>query len=296
MDPCNGETVEYMNNVGRTPKNWEKDNVLTGEIIDAMESTKGPDYVYTISVQGHGKYPTEQVLEDPEITVTSAPTEALKWQYEYYANQIHEMDKFVADFIEAMSQYDEDVVVVMYGDHLPAIDNISDENLKDGRITYQTDYFIWSNFGLEKEDKDLCSYQIGSEVLDRIGIANGTMVTFHQNHRDDENYLEELHALQYDMLYGEKYIYDGKNPWEPADMKMGVKEIKIDSIVKIGDKYYIKGQNFTEYSKVNLDGEILDTVYLGPTILGLEEKVDPDDVSKMKVSQVDDNEILGTTE
>ena len=289
-------SVEYMNNVGRTPKNWEKDNVLTGEIIDAMESTKGPDYVYTISVQGHGKYPTEQVLEDPEITVTSAPTEALKWQYEYYANQIHEMDKFVADFIEAMSQYDEDVVVVMYGDHLPAIDNISDENLKDGRITYQTDYFIWSNFGLEKEDKDLCSYQIGSEVLDRIGITNGTMVTFHQNHRDDENYLEELHALQYDMLYGEKYIYDGKNPWEPADMKMGVKEIKIDSIVKIGDKYYIKGQNFTEYSKVNLDGEILDTVYLGPTILGLEEKVDPDDVSKMKVSQVDDNEILGTTE
>ena len=261
-----------------------------------MESTKGPDYVYTISVQGHGKYPTEQVLEDPEITVTSAPTEALKWQYEYYANQIHEMDKFVADFIEAMSQYDEDVVVVMYGDHLPAIDNISDENLKDGRITYQTDYFIWSNFGLEKEDKDLCSYQIGSEVLDRIGIANGTMVTFHQNHRDDENYLEELHALQYDMLYGEKYIYDGENPWEPTDMKMGVKEIKIDSIVKIGDKYYIKGQNFTEYSKVNLDGEILDTVYLGPTILGLEEKVDPDDVSKMKVSQVDDNEILGTTE
>ena len=206
------------------------------------------------------------------------------------------MDKFVADFIEAMSQYDEDVVVVMYGDHLPAIDNISDENLKDGRITYQTDYFIWSNFGLEKEDKDLCSYQIGSEVLDRIGITNGTMVTFHQNHRDDENYLEELHALQYDMLYGEKYIYDGKNPWEPTDMKMGVKEIKIDSIVKIGDKYYIKGQNFTEYSKVNLDGEILDTVYLGPTILGLEEKVDPDDVSKMKVSQVDDNEILGTTE
>ena len=93
------------------------------------------------------------------------------------------MDKFVADFIEAMSQYDEDVVVVMYGDHLPAIDNISDENLKDGRITYQTDYFIWSNFGLEKENKDLCSYQIGSEVLDRIGITNGTMVTFHQNHR-----------------------------------------------------------------------------------------------------------------
>ena len=78
---------------------------------------------------------------------------------------------------------------------------------------------------------------------------------------------------------------------------MGVKKIKIDEIVEIGDNYYIKGQNFTEYSKVSLDGEILDTVYLGPTILALKDKVDPEDVSRMKVSQVEKNsEILSTTE
>lgn len=29
-------------------------------------------YVYTISVQGHGDYPTEPVLSDPEIKVTGA--------------------------------------------------------------------------------------------------------------------------------------------------------------------------------------------------------------------------------
>ena len=78
---------------------------------------------------------------------------------------------------------------------------------------------------------------------------------------------------------------------------MGVKDIKIDEIVKIGENYYIKGQNFTEYSKVSLDGEILSTVYLGPTILALKEEVDPEDVSKMKISQVEKNkEILSTTE
>ncbi len=289
-------SVEYMNNVGTTPKNWEKDNVLTNQILDALDSTDGPDYVYTISVQGHGKYPTTQVIENPKIKVTKAPTEELKNQYEYYVNQIHEMDEFVGDFIETIKNYDEDTVVVMYGDHLPAIDNISEETLTSGRSMYQTDYFIWSNFDMEEKNEDLCSYQIGAEVLDRLGICNGTLVTFHQNHRNDGNYLDELHELQYDMLYGKKYIYDGKNPWKPTDMKMGVKEIKIEGIVKIGDKYYIKGQNFTESSKVNLDGEILDTTYLGPTILCLNEKVDPDDVTRMKVSQVDDNEILGTTE
>ena len=99
------------------------------------------------------------------------------------------------------------------------------------------------------------------------------------------------------MLYGEHYIYGGKNPYEATDLQMGVKKIKIDEIVEIGDNYYIKGQNFTEYSKVSLDGEILDTVYLGPTILALKDKVDPEDVSRMKVSQVEKNsEILSTTE
>ena len=99
------------------------------------------------------------------------------------------------------------------------------------------------------------------------------------------------------MLYGKDYIYGGKNPFEPTDLKMGIRDIKIESIVKIGEKYYIKGQNFTEYSKISLDGEVLKTVYLGPTILALNEEVDPSRVSDMKVSQVEKNkEILSTTE
>ena len=67
--------------------------------------------------------------------------------------------------------------------------------------------------------------------------------------------------------------------------------------VKIGENYYIKGENFTGFSKVSLDGKILKTVYLGPTILALKEEVDPEDASRMKVSQVEKNkEILSTTE
>ena len=78
---------------------------------------------------------------------------------------------------------------------------------------------------------------------------------------------------------------------------MGVKKIKIDKIVKIGEKYYIKGQNFTEFSKVSLDGKILETTYMGPTMLGLKDKVDKDSVDRMKISQVEKyNEVLSTTE
>lgn len=291
-------SVEYMNNVGRTPKNWAKDMVLIDQIKTALSSTEEKDYIYAISVQGHGKYPSEKVIHNPKIKVTKAPTEALKWQYEYYANQINEMDHFVNEFIKEMEQLDEDIVVVMYGDHLPAIDNLTEDNLKGGRSSYQTDYFIWSNFPMENIKEDIYCYQIGAELLDRLGIEVGTLTTFHQNHKNDKNYLENLRNLQYDMLYGKRFIYDGNNPWEALDTQMGVSKIKLDKIMQIGNKLYLKGENFTEYSKVNLRGDILDTVYLGPTILRLDSKnIKPEDIKDMKVSQVESKkEILSTTE
>lgn len=288
-------SLEYMNNVMKTPKNWAKDSILTEQIMDALESTDGSDYIYTISVQGHGKYPTEQVIEDPAVTVTKAESEEQKWTYEYYANQVYEMDLFVKELTDTLANYDEDVILVMYGDHLPALD-MTEDMMKNGSL-YQTQYIIWNNFGMEKEDQDLYAYNLTSEVLDRLGISVGMINKYQQSHKDDNDYLSGLESLAYDMLYGKQYIYGGKNPYKATNLKMGVKDIKIDEIVKIGENYYIKGQNFTEYSKVSLDGEILSTVYLGPTILALKEEVDPEDVSKMKISQVEKNkEILSTTE
>ena len=100
------------------------------------------------------------------------------------------------------------------------------------------------------------------------------------------------------MLYGKRYIYGGKNPFKPTKLKMGVNDITIDKVVKIGSKYYIKGKNFTQYSKITLNGKELKTIYLGENILGLLEDVDPEEAANMKVSQIEtkNKEILSTTE
>lgn len=288
-------SVEYMSNVEKTPKNWAKDAILVNCMLDALNSTKSRDMIYTISVQGHGKYPAEQVLQDPVIKVTSAPSEELKWKYEYYVNQIYEMDKFIGELIRAFEAYDEEIVLVMYGDHIPAID-LTEDDLESGDL-YGTEYVIWSNFGLKAKDENMYTYQLAAHVTELLDIQVGTIFTYQQNHKNSENYLSDLKALGYDMLYGKKYIYGKTNPFKATEMRMGVKDIKIDSIVKIGEEYFIKGENFTERSKVTIGDKVLKTVYLGTTMLGLQEEVDPKDVSKMKVSQVETKgEILGTTE
>ena len=288
-------SLEYMNNVTKTPKNWAKDRVLIDEILAALESTVSEDLVYTISVQGHGQYPDTRIIEEPKITLSGIEEESDAYAFEYYVQQIHEMDEFIRSLTETLEKFDEDTVLVMYGDHLPSL-NIKDSDLVN-KTVYQTEYVIWNNFGLEEEDKDLYAYQLSAEVLDRIDIHKGVLTRYHQEHKGDPKYLTNLKALQYDMLYGKGYVYGGVNPFRPTDMKMGVKEIKVEKVVEVGKKYYIKGQNFTPFSKISIGDKVLDTIFLGPTVLGLLEEVKPEDVSRMKVSQVEkNNEILSTTE
>ena len=145
--------------------------MLTDEIIKCLDSTDSPDYVYTISVQGHGDYPSEPILDNPSITVSGSPTDELNCKWEYYVNQIHEMDQFVKELTDALADYPEDVILVMYGDHLPTM-GLTVEDLKN-KYLFQTEYVIWDNMGLTKKDENLASYQIAAEVLDRVGIHEG---------------------------------------------------------------------------------------------------------------------------
>ena len=63
-------SLEYMYDTEFTPNGWVKDDVLTDCILESLRSTEGSDFIYTISVQGHGGYPSEPVLESPKITLS----------------------------------------------------------------------------------------------------------------------------------------------------------------------------------------------------------------------------------
>ena len=280
-------SAEYMAEENdKNPLGWTKDEVLTDEIIKCLDSTEGPDYVYTISTQGHGAYPEEQLIDDPEITVTGAATEAQNNQWEYYCNEIHEMDNFVKELTDALADYPEDVILVMYGDHLPTM-GLTVEDLKN-KYLFQTEYVMWDNFGMEKKKVNLSAYQMAAEVMDRAGIHEGTIFRYHQARRNTRNYQVDLETLQYDLLYGEKYAYKDKElTFERTKMRMGIYDVSLDSMDLISDidfTYRLKGTNFTPSRQDKLNGEWIDTVYLNPTTLmisGTEQK----DIDRISVSQ-----------
>ena len=247
---------------------WVKDKILTEEIMKCLEATENPDYVYTISVQGHGAYPEEPFVEEPEITVSGSPTEEQNNQWEYYVNEIREMDEFLAELTETLSEYEEDVVLVIYGDHLPTMDLTVQD--MENRYLFQTQYVIWDNLGLKKKDENLAAYQMAAHVMDRIGIHEGTIFRYHQGRRNTKNYQVDLETLQYDLLYGERYAYGGKSSYKKTKMRLGLSDVTLDGLELISetdDTYYITGTNFTPSSQIKLNGEWHDTVFINTTKL-----------------------------
>ena len=259
---------EFMNILQLTENGWSKDDILIDHIVDALDSTQQQDFVFTISVQGHGDYPEEKVIENPEITVEGIEDEALKNKWEYYVNQVYEMDKFAGDLVNAIEKRGEPTVVVFYGDHLPTM-GLKAEDLK-GRYLYNTNYVIWDNIGLEKEDRNIPSYQIMADVFDRLGIHSGTVFNYHQERRQTKNYLADLELLQYDILYGDQYVYDGNPPITEGHMVMGVRDVSLTDIVPhLDGGYTLYGENFTAYTRVYVNGEEQEKKFLNNTRIDL---------------------------
>lgn len=263
---------EFMNILQTTENGWAKDDILIDHIVAAMDTTEQQDFVFAISVQGHGDYPEHQVIEDPKIKVEGIKDEGTKNKWEYYVNQVYEMDAFAGKLAETMEERGEPTVIVFYGDHLPTM-GLQAEDLKS-RYLYNTNYVIWDNIGLVKEDRNIPAYQIMADVFERLDIHAGTVFNYHQERRETRDYLADLELLQYDILYGNQYVYDGEPPITEGHMQMGVKDTVVtDLIIHLDEGYSLYGQNFTKSSKVYVNGEKQKSSFLNNTRIELPETV-----------------------
>lgn len=261
---------EFMNILQLTENGWAKDDILIQHILEAMDTTEQQDFVFGVSVQGHGDYPETKLIENPKIKVEGIEDEGLKNKWEYYVNQVYEMDAFAGNLVKAIEDRGEPAVVVFYGDHLPTM-GLEAEDLKS-RYLYNTNYVIWDNIGLKKQDKNIPAYQIMAEVFDRLDIHSGTVFNYHQERQQTKNYLADLELLQYDILYGEQYVYNGNPPITEGHMMMGVRDVTLSGIVPYLEAgYSLYGENFTKQSRVFVNGERQTGTFLNNTRIVLPE-------------------------
>lgn len=292
--------AEYMDTQDDVNENgWMRDENLLVPIGDALDASEGTDFVFTVTVQPHGAYPTEPVIADPKITVSGASSDEKNCAWEYYCNQIHEEDQFIADLIEQLQKRGEPTIVLFYGDHLPTM-GLDDDDLSQGSI-YDTNYLVWDNLDLEKKDGTLPAYRGVATLLGRIGIHSGVMFRFQQTMAGNPDYLYDMQVLQYDILYGDRYVYGGIEPFDRKDMRLGVLPVLLSRVQNpesedgVLDVY---GSGFTQSCRIEINGELQeDTLFSDSGQLMLQGRMlrNGDQIDVAVQSNSDTHEVLDRT-
>ena len=282
-------SLEYMYNVQKTSTGWAKDQVLVDNIKNCLRSTEGSDFVFTISVQGHGKYPEELGACDEKIKVSYPQDPVKENQLTYYVNQLHEMDQMIHDLITALDNTGEEYVLLLYGDHLPTI-TFDDDQLPHSQ--FQTEYILVNNMNLDIPDEDIRASEISTKIFKALNLNMGYVQRAHCLYEDDPDELDHaVTLLAYDMLFGDDYVYDGQSPVPEVgqgQIIMGLEEIGISRVSNEGDHAVVRGRNFNEYSKVYDGEDQLETVYVDRNTLMVQGQT-LSDGALITVKQVDDS-------
>jgi len=250
--------IEYMNNIERNIMTWAKDKVLLKYVTEALDSTKETDLVYAVSAQAHGNYPKIFVEDSSKISVSGVEDELESHKYTYYVNQLYESDQFIGELTAELEKRREPTVLVLYGDHLPAL-KIKNKDLKNKNI-YETEYVIWNNFGLKKENRDLTAYHLSSYVLSKLGINNGYNNKLNTYYKEDPDYKLLSEALAYNVFkLGEsRYL----KRYEKAPTQFGVTKPEIEEVFFSDGALVVTGKGFSPYSVIVIDGEKKQTGYI----------------------------------
>lgn len=146
------EDLKITETINRQPADKELYKKID-ELIVNRNKEKGL-FIYTKTIQNHAQY---TVNVDGGLQLTDIND----IEAERYLNSLKLSDEAVGDFLNHLKDYDEKIVVVMFGDHYPHIPTFS-KQLYDGKniaflnteelsLIQQTPFFIWSNKEMESD-------------------------------------------------------------------------------------------------------------------------------------------------
>ena len=262
--------IENMYGVEYNELEWATDICLFPQITETLLSTDERDFIFTVSVQPHGKYPEMVLGGDYPIgwdDISGIEDEKLKSMYLYYINQVRGTDEMIGALIEWLEDFDEPTAVVFYGDHMPYLE-LTEDDLINGDL-YQTEYVLYANYDIgEVETKDIEAYQLNTFLFDAIGMYGGLMCDAHKYLSGAEDYLEVLETLEYDLLFGEQYACGGSEGAYPRkDMRFGIREVTLESVsyIRTGEDgerciLSVHGTNFNKFSAIQINGKTVDKI------------------------------------
>ena len=142
------------------------------------KNAEEPLFLFGVTVQNHGGYlyEGEDYVQEIQAEDLRIPNKELA----QYLDLIHRSDRALENLIAYFSAREEEVVVVFFGDHLPAFSedvytSLSAESKAEGLalqiLEYEVPFLIWTNFPIEEHEADEISMNyLSSFLLETAGM------------------------------------------------------------------------------------------------------------------------------
>lgn len=157
-------------------------------IIKSLEEKDKDEklFLFNTTMQNHGGY-TYDGAEFPTITISDM--QGRYKETEQYLSLIRESDEAFKELINYLKRYDERTVVLMFGDHQPAVEQeffeelygkpLSKLSLEELQQRYKIPFVIWANYDIESKSNVQTSPNFLSNlVLDTAGVPKNEVGEF----------------------------------------------------------------------------------------------------------------------
>ena len=276
------------------------DTELTKKILDQVQETSKPDFIYAISMENHGPYPSVENSKNTIKVSGSSLSPASQAMLDNYSSTISDVDQSLKQLIDGLEQSKQPTEVIFYGDHLPMLgDNYSvykeagfikgDNSYQDYLNLHSVPFVTWNNFSTNKQNLNLSANfmgtfalqlarKSGSPMTDFLSklMKNGSDVVSNQDYLSQEKItpteVDQYKQLQYDLLLGNEYTYQLEPSHKPPTNNayiQGDGALKITNVVVSDGLLTIQGENFVENDKVYIDGKLINSAFVSSNKLSV---------------------------
>ena len=224
------------------------DDEFSRNLIAEVDKTEDPMFVYGITMQNHGSYENKTRYSNLPIKVKGNFTPDAQQLIDNYTQGAHDADHGLKLLIDHFKQSAEPTIIIFYGDHLPMLGYDYDVfhqsgfvqsgkpeewSLEEIKKMHSVPFVMWSNMNLPNKSFPIMSNAfLGPFVLDMLhmkmpapfaanfevsqkvpGLISNLVIDADQKlyakvPDKDKAVVEQYKQLQYDELFGKKYLAD----------------------------------------------------------------------------------------
>lgn len=265
------------------------DHEVSDLIIEEVQASRDPSFIFAVTMQNHGPYGFGYE-KGSEIKVSGDLSDDGKYYLEVYAQGLLDADRALRMLVEHFEKDTQPTIIVFFGDHLPFLgENYQvyrevgyyqeDGSYEEYRKMYSVPLLFWSNYLTEQEEINLNASYLGAYLLQRAGLKGSPYFQFLQAKAEevplipnrafcqkaaiDPRVFRDYQLLQYDLLFGEKYLYQGESPpIVQTDYFLGRGQMIIEDLQFKDGFLEVKGANFVPDCQIYLKNKALETNFI----------------------------------